>query len=339
MSHDSRVWQVKTGDLLVEINISKLDFESRLENWLKKDISILDSDLLVIGSQVLTDFGGYIDLLCIDSLGDIVVVELKKDKTPRDTVAQALDYASWVVDLSYERVMEIANQYLKKPFADVFQNKFETELPESVNTNHKIVVVASKIDQKSERIISYLSNAYGVNINAATFQYFKTTEGIKLLTRVFLIEPERVDSNSKSKGSSKRNSNLTLEQFYKIASDKGYNHLQYAVEKFEPLFTGKNTTNRSRINLRGSSNGKPLLLMNLIPKESSQSEGLKFEICADRFMACFNLNESELKAILPPEIKFWEFDQNENDMKGYQGFFTSIEQLDNFVQKLSQAKG
>jgi hypothetical protein len=337
MSHDARVWQVKTGDLLVEINTSKLDFESRLENWLKNDISILDNDLLVIGSQVLTDFGGYIDLLCIDSSGDIIVVELKKDKTPRDTVAQALDYASWVVNLSYERVIEIANQYLNQPFGDVFQNKFGIELPESINSNHKIVVVASKIDQKSERIISYLSNGYGVNINAATFQYFQTTEGVELLTRVFLIEPELVDSNTKSKGSSKRNPNLTLGQFYDIASDNGYKDLRYVIEKLKPLFP-KINTNKSKINLYGSSNGKSLLLMNLIPKESSQSDGLKFEILADRSMFYFNLTESELKAILPPETKFWEYDQHQNDMKGYQGFFTSIEQLDNFVQKLSPAK-
>ncbi len=277
-------------------------------------------------------------MLCVDSSGDLVVVELKRDKTPRDTVAQALDYASWVVDLSYERVMEIANQYLKEPFAKVFKSKFGIELPESINTNHKIFVVASNIDQTSERIISYLSNAYGVNINAATFQYFKTTEGIELLTRVFLIEPERVASNTENKGSSKRNSNLTLEQFYEIASGQGYNDLKYAVEKFKLLFPERIITNLSKINLRVNSNGKPLLLMSLIPKESSQSEGLKFEIYADRFMAYFNLNESELKAILPPEIKPWEFDQNDNDMKGYQGFFTSTEQLDNFVQKLSQDK-
>lgn len=196
MSSDTRVWQVSADDLLMEINTSKLNFESRLENWLENDISILDKDLLVIGRQVSTDFGGSIDLLCVDSSGDTVIVELKRDKTPRDTVAQALDYASWVVDLSYERVIEIADQYLKEPLGGAFYNKFRKDLPESVNTNHKIVVVASSIDQKSERIISYLSNTYGVNINAVTFQYFQTTEEIEFLTRVFLIEPEQVDINT-----------------------------------------------------------------------------------------------------------------------------------------------
>jgi RecB family endonuclease NucS len=40
--------------------------------------------------------GGRIDLLCINGDGDIVIVELKRDKTPREITAQALDYASWV---------------------------------------------------------------------------------------------------------------------------------------------------------------------------------------------------------------------------------------------------
>jgi len=337
MSSDTRVWQVSADDLLMEINTSKLNFESRLENWLENDISILDKDLLVIGRQVSTDFGGSIDLLCVDSSGDTVIVELKRDKTPRDTVAQALDYASWVVDLSYERVIEIADQYLKQPFEDVFQNKFLKDLPESVNTKHKIVVVASRIDQKSERIISYLSNTYGVNINAVTFQYFKTTEGIELLTRVFLIEPEQVDSNTKNKSNFKRNRPLSLEQFSGIASNNGYDDLPLGIEKIKPLFS-KISTNRSKINLFGKSSGKDLLVMSLLPNECSESKGLKFELYDQRFMNCFNLNESQLKASLPLDVQSWEYDQNDNDMKGYQGFFMAVEQLDNFVQKVSQSK-
>ena len=37
---------------------------------------------LVIGREVETDFGGYIDLLCIDAVGDLVVIELKREGPP-----------------------------------------------------------------------------------------------------------------------------------------------------------------------------------------------------------------------------------------------------------------
>ena len=41
----------------------------------------------------------YIDLLAIDADGNLHVLELKRDKTPRDVVAQVLDYGSWVTTL------------------------------------------------------------------------------------------------------------------------------------------------------------------------------------------------------------------------------------------------
>ncbi|MBD1814499.1 DUF91 domain-containing protein, partial [Microcoleus sp. FACHB-DQ6] len=108
MSDQMRLWEI-SKDKLNEITESKLDLEFRLETWLDNDISILADDLLVIGRQVITDYGGKLDLLCIDRNGDLVIVELKKDKTSREVTAQALDYASWVKDLSKERVTEIAN--------------------------------------------------------------------------------------------------------------------------------------------------------------------------------------------------------------------------------------
>ena len=49
---------------------------------------------MLIGRQVRTSFGGIIDLLAIAPDGSLVLIELKRDKTPREIVAQALDYAS-----------------------------------------------------------------------------------------------------------------------------------------------------------------------------------------------------------------------------------------------------
>ncbi|RLG19778.1 hypothetical protein DRN74_06385 [Candidatus Micrarchaeota archaeon] len=111
MPQDIRLWAIEKGDSLKEIRRSRLDWEERIEKWLEQDISIVSDDLLVIGRQVETDFGGLIDLLCLDRTGDLVIVELKRDKTPREVTAQALDYASWVKELSSERVTEIASKY------------------------------------------------------------------------------------------------------------------------------------------------------------------------------------------------------------------------------------
>ena len=75
--------------------------EAVLEDWLESnpDGIIEDGKILIIGRQVATNFGGFIDLVGIDRQGDAVVVELKRNRTPRDTLAQALEYASFVARL------------------------------------------------------------------------------------------------------------------------------------------------------------------------------------------------------------------------------------------------
>src|SRR4030042_2003832 len=131
MPEDIRIWEIVGKDNLKELKKAELDLEKKIENWLEKDNSLIGNDLLVICRQVQTDFGGKIDLLCLDSRGDIVIVELKRDKTPREITAQVLDYASWVKDLSNEKITDMANEYLKNgPLEDAFKKQFGDELPE-----------------------------------------------------------------------------------------------------------------------------------------------------------------------------------------------------------------
>lgn len=217
MPDEVRLWRVGSDQSLNEIARSQLDLEARLQEWLVKDISILDPNLLVIGREVPTDFGGFIDLLCIDSAGNLVVVELKRDKTPREITAQALDYGSWVVDLSDERIASIAEKHLGSvSLEDAFRSRFDSDLPETLNGDHQLLIVGSRIDASSERIIKYLVDTHGVNINAATFQYFPESEGHELLARVFLIEPSEVRTRSP-----RRRRNLTYEELLSLAKDAG----------------------------------------------------------------------------------------------------------------------
>ena len=65
-----RLWEVISDRQLQDIPGSKVNLEESLEAWVASDISALDPDLLVIGKQVRTDFGGVIDLLCLASASD-----------------------------------------------------------------------------------------------------------------------------------------------------------------------------------------------------------------------------------------------------------------------------
>src|SRR6266704_1052548 len=55
--------------------------ETRLEELIEAEPTILGEPLLIIGRQVATSFGKIIDLLAVDADGVLHVLELKKDKT------------------------------------------------------------------------------------------------------------------------------------------------------------------------------------------------------------------------------------------------------------------
>ncbi|MFH0833921.1 MAG: hypothetical protein V2A63_00850, partial [Patescibacteria group bacterium] len=159
-----------------------------------KNISILNEDWLIIGRQVLTKFNKYVDILAIDKTGSLIIIELKKDKTPRDVVAQAIDYASWVESLTSDQISAIFEnfdqKYLKseKSFDEIFSEKFGTKIDEeTLNNSHQIIIVATELDSSSERIVKYLDNSK-VPINIVFFKIF-TIGGEKFINRAWFIDP------------------------------------------------------------------------------------------------------------------------------------------------------
>jgi RecB family endonuclease NucS len=99
MAIEQGIWKLATtpGALPQKLRPAGLADESLLEEQIMQDVSILNRDWLLIGRQVRTGFDKLIDLLAVDANGTVIVIELKRDKTPRDVVAQAIDYASWIV--------------------------------------------------------------------------------------------------------------------------------------------------------------------------------------------------------------------------------------------------
>ncbi|MBD2447371.1 DUF91 domain-containing protein [Nostoc sp. FACHB-152] len=336
MSQDIKIWDVSTTGNLSEIKKSKLDFEQRIQDWLEQDISIISPNLLVIGKEVQTDYGGFIDLLCLDQKGDIFIIELKRGKTPREVTAQALDYASWVQHLSNENITNIANNYLNNKFDleldKAFQKNFNTELPEVINTNHHILIVASEIDTSSERIINYLSETYGVSINAVTFNYFRSEDGRELLARVFLIEPNQVEENTQRQNNSKRQPNLSYTELEEIAQRYGLERIYF--ELYNNLvgryFTVVSTT-RSSLSLKKGNK----TIFTLIPVESNAEKGLKFRIYTTRFAKSLGINQEQITNLLPLSRYAWEnYPGATPDWCGHEGFFKDLNELDIFIAGL-----
>jgi hypothetical protein len=329
-----KLWRIEGREMLEDCIPAKLDLEERLESWMEQDISILLPDLLIIGRQVETDFGGVIDLLCLNCNGDVVIVELKRDMTPREVTAQALDYASWVRELSNDRISAIANRYLEEDVSleDAFAKRFETDLPDVLNESHSILIVGSRIDASTERIINYLSDAYGVSINAVTLQYFRTRGGDELLARVFLIEPDKIEYQARTKRSSKRRRNLTYEELRDIADERGVGDLyQQFVAGLNRFF--KRHTTGSSIAFTGDFDGSRKTVFSLIPPMSSREEGLHFQIYFQRFCRFFGVDESDAINLLPEKHERWIYYEGAGpDYSGFAGYFQDIEEVERFLE-------
>lgn len=178
--------------------------EGKLEDIIAADLSIVDPNLLLIGRQVPTDFNKLIDLLALDPDGKLVVIELKRDRTPRDVIAQTLDYGSWVRTLGNDEIARIFTEYNRKyhpertseSLDEAFQRHFNVkELPEVLNDGHELIVVAAQVDPSTERIVNYLSDEYGVAINVVFFRFFRQEQD-EYLSRVWLIDPGEVETKA-----------------------------------------------------------------------------------------------------------------------------------------------
>jgi len=181
------IWTV--GDKPVLLSTGRLPSEQKLEEMIVRDPRILSSEWMLIGRQEITSHGGRVDLLAIAPDGSLVLIELKRDRTPREIVAQALDYASWVAQLESENIAQIFQRFSSGGnLSEAFRQRFGAELDEeALNESHQIVVVASELDPSTERIIGYL-NERDIPINAVFFQVFEHSGG-QFLSRAWLIDP------------------------------------------------------------------------------------------------------------------------------------------------------
>ena len=103
-----RLFRVESDKKFIEYKVQDFKDEHReedLEYLLESNPdAILDEELMIIGRQIVTNLNTSIDLLGLNRTGNIAVIELKRDRTPRDTIAQALEYASYIEQLNYNQL-------------------------------------------------------------------------------------------------------------------------------------------------------------------------------------------------------------------------------------------
>lgn len=180
------------------------DLERKLESWIESNPHLVAGAerFAIFGRQVRTGFGRVVDLLAIDESGAVVVIELKRGETPRQVIAQALEYAAWIDSLGVDELDAIAERYtslhagdgddLLTLYRSCFGSTEEQEDPdvdpvERVTFNHRqrIVIVAEDFSGEVEQTLRYLRSRMGVDISGVRF-------GIHESNSELLIETEQV---------------------------------------------------------------------------------------------------------------------------------------------------
>lgn len=166
--------------------------EKQLEKWLVMNPDLLFKDEEILWIDQEKPLEQMEDLLGIDSDGNTVVVELKRDKAPREVIAQALDYASRIASLSHEELNQRALQFfketgqgyssLREAYLDYFSEDLEDQDNEQIefNRDQRIVIAGQRIDESVRRMARYLSD-HGIDIRCIEFTYYKTEKGEELL--------------------------------------------------------------------------------------------------------------------------------------------------------------
>ena len=107
----------------------------------------------------------------------------------------------------------------------------------------------------------------------------------------------------------------------------------YSVQSLEKCFTKHRT--RSSIGFNSLFDGSRKNVISLIPQDSNENSGLKYQIYFSRFKKLTNLSKEEVLKILPKDRTDWVYYEGANeDFSGYQGFISSKMEIQNLIKAL-----
>ena len=326
MATEIKTWEITDGELnpiqttLAENNRKETE---HLEKWIKTKPEILGTDILIIGEQVYTK-SGPLDFLAIDNNGNIVIVELKRDKLARLVLAQAIDYASdlstWDIDKLSEICMSFTGNSLEEHISANFENIEIDDL--TINQTQRLLLVGFSIEEPLNRMIEWLSSNFDMSINAIVLNYVKTSNGTELLSRTVTI-PEEIAKEKTSKKKFK----------IEMSNEPG----EYEIDKLKELLKGyfkraNYSANRMKNVLLPALLTKKQITRNQLKKEFVKTGEAPDESQAGYFIALISNQLGHAKKDFLRQIISYEYPDNhwtKDNFKLREGYRELVEELIN----------
>ncbi len=266
LSYTNHTNQDINKGILLTAKEEKIDYEESFENWLENSPDVLFDDwsstVLWIGRQETADVGDtkkFPDLIGIDSRGNIIIVELKKDKSPREVVAQILEYASWASNLNNDSLNDIFSKYCekrnkeKKSLLEEFKSVFypdddEAPTPE-FNREQKMFVIAEELSSSILQVANYLRR-YKINIFCIEYTVHKTGQGEIFVSTERKVGDEEFSENKPNNEVWNESIKIrdAVYEAVKSITSKDLSKIFSPVEVYKELEKKYPTVNRSTIN-------------------------------------------------------------------------------------------
>jgi hypothetical protein len=167
-----------------------------MQKFLSYSINIIDNELLVIDTEFSDweDSRRSIDILCVDSDANLVVMELKRTKDGGHMELQAIRYAAMIANMKFEKAVKTYSKYLKKIGSDKdaeeeLLNFFEWDerLEDDFAQEVKIVLVSADFSKELTTSILWLNEKQGIDIRCVRVKPQK--DGSKLYFDIQQIIP------------------------------------------------------------------------------------------------------------------------------------------------------
>ena len=324
MSTEIKTWEIIDGKLnpinstLAENGRKETE---HLEEWITTKTEILGNDILIIGQQVYTK-SGPLDFLGIDNNGNLVIVELKRDKLARVVLAQAIDYASDLATWEIDKISEVCISYTGNTLEDHLSADFENlEIDDlTINQSQRLLLVGFSIEESLSRMIEWLSSNFDMAINAIVLNYVKTSNGAELLSRTVTI-PEEI---AKEKSNKKK---------FKIAmsDEPGVYELDKLKDLLMGYFTRANySSNRIKNVLLPALLNKTTLTRKQFKKEFVRTKEAEDESQAGYFIALISNQLGQAKKDYLRQIIRYEYPSNHWEKDNFslqEGYKELVEEL------------
>ncbi|MBE5852370.1 MAG: hypothetical protein E7299_05375 [Lachnospiraceae bacterium] len=260
---------------LEEITFAELGMkESDIEELLRKNIDMICSDeesLLVVGQQVKNAKNGRSDLTAVDNEGNLVLVEIKRDKKDIEARSEAFEFQAIryaascaTIKSTDELIQSVFSPYVQKHAEEfvkpdlssseiasrVLMDFFEKNKIVNFNETQRIILVASEFDEQTLSAVAWL-NSNKVDISCYRIYPYKISENVfvdvKKILPVMEYDDFYVDISSPKSVSKDKKREITRRVLPKIDA-----MLEWGVVKAGDIVVAKDTDEEAILTKEGT---------------------------------------------------------------------------------------